>query len=47
MAGKAHRSGGAIIHATPPALRHRYAEQIARTKAQRRAAAQRQLKIFE
>lgn len=32
----AHDEGGAIIHATPPALRHRYAKQIARTKAQRR-----------
>lgn len=32
----AHDEGGAIIHATPPALRHRYAQQIARTKRQRR-----------
>ena len=33
---KAFDEGGAIIHATPAALRHRYAQQIARTKAQRR-----------
>ena len=32
----AHDEGGAIIHATPKALRHRYAQQIARTKADRR-----------
>jgi hypothetical protein len=32
----AHDEGGAIIHATPPALRSRYARQIARTKRQRR-----------
>ena len=31
-----HDEGGAIIHATPKALRHRYAQQIARTKADRR-----------
>jgi hypothetical protein len=31
----AHDEGGKIIHATPPALRHRYALQIARTKRQR------------
>lgn len=33
----AHDEGGKIIHATPPQLRHRYAKQIARTKAQRRS----------
>lgn len=32
----AHDEGGAIIHATPPALRHRYAQKIAETKRQRR-----------
>lgn len=31
----AHDEGGVIIHATPPALRSRYARQIARTKRQR------------
>lgn len=34
----AHDEGGKIIHATPPALRHRYAQQIARTKAERRGS---------
>lgn len=34
----ARDEGGAIIHATPPALRHKYAEQIARTKKQRGTA---------
>jgi hypothetical protein len=33
----AHDEGGAIIHATPPELRHQYAQQIARTKSKRRA----------
>jgi hypothetical protein len=32
-----HDEGGRIIHATPPALRHRYAQQIARIKKQRRS----------
>jgi hypothetical protein len=34
----AHDEGGAIIHATPAALRRKYAAQIARTKAQRRGS---------
>lgn len=29
---KAHDEGGAIIHSTPPALRHQYAQQIAALK---------------
>jgi hypothetical protein len=33
-----HDEGGEIIHATPKALRHRYAQQIARTKAERRGS---------
>jgi hypothetical protein len=32
----AHDEGGAIIHATPPALRSRYAQQIAEAKRKRR-----------
>lgn len=32
---EAHDEGGAIIHATPPALRHRYAMKIAATKKKR------------
>lgn len=32
----AHDEGGSIIHATPPALRSKYAREIARTKASRR-----------
>lgn len=32
----AHDEGGRIIHATPPNIRHRYAQQIARVKSQRR-----------
>jgi hypothetical protein len=32
----AHDEGGAIIHATPPALRSKYAAKIARIKKQRR-----------
>jgi hypothetical protein len=31
----AHDEGGAIIHATPPALRRKYAQQIAQTKRER------------